>query len=217
MAFDTLDEHEQGEAVRKWLGENGTSILVGIGLGLLLIFGFQQWRTRQVRHMAEASAQYEAYGVALDAKNNDGVANTLVKLQKDYGDSVYAVLASLRSAAAAVERNDEAAALAAAEWAHAHSKDDALKTLSALRLARLKLSGGKFDEAIALIDGAPKVGFQSQLAELRGDVLAAQGKRDEARAAFQAAIDALDAQSPNRGTLEMKRDDLVAASGKQSS
>jgi len=39
MAFDVLDEHEQGELVQKWLRENAMSIAIGIALGLILIFG----------------------------------------------------------------------------------------------------------------------------------------------------------------------------------
>jgi len=59
MAFEVLDEHEQGELVQKWLRENVLTILVGVGLGLVLIFGWQQWRSHRARHDLEAATQYE--------------------------------------------------------------------------------------------------------------------------------------------------------------
>ena len=68
MAFDLLDEHEQGELVQKWLRENAMSIAIGIGLGLVLIFGWQQWQAHRVRNAAEAASQYEALSAAATAK-----------------------------------------------------------------------------------------------------------------------------------------------------
>ncbi|MGB2789536.1 MAG: tetratricopeptide repeat protein, partial [Dokdonella sp.] len=58
MAFEVLDEHEQGELVRKWVRANAMSILIGITIGLLLIFGFQQWKARQLQTQGEASTTY---------------------------------------------------------------------------------------------------------------------------------------------------------------
>ena len=87
MAFDVLDEHEQGELVQKWLRENAMSIAIGIALGLLLIFGWQQWKAHRARHAADASAQYQALVDAFDAKRNDDAKTLAEALRKDYPDT----------------------------------------------------------------------------------------------------------------------------------
>ena len=96
MSFELLDEHEQGELVRKWLRENAMSIVVGVGLGLVLIFGWQQWKARGVRHAAEASAQYHALADAVTARHDEDAGKIAEALRADYPNSVYAVLAALR-------------------------------------------------------------------------------------------------------------------------
>ena len=53
MAFEEYDEYEQSELVQKWLRENGVSIIVGIAIGLVGIFGWQQWRNHQARNEAQ--------------------------------------------------------------------------------------------------------------------------------------------------------------------
>ena len=48
-------------------------------------------------------------------------------------------------------------------------------------------------------------------AELKGDILLAQGKIDEARAAYQAAVDLSADQGINNPYLKIKLDDLAVA------
>jgi len=62
MAFDDLDELEQGELVQKWLRENALSIIIGVALGLLLIFGFYKWQAHKVGHNMDAAVQYGVFG-----------------------------------------------------------------------------------------------------------------------------------------------------------
>ena len=52
MEFEAYDDYEQNERVVKWLRENGLSIGVGIVIGLVGIFGWQQWRSHQASAQA---------------------------------------------------------------------------------------------------------------------------------------------------------------------
>jgi predicted negative regulator of RcsB-dependent stress response len=216
MAFDTLDEHEQGELVRKWIRDNSASILVGIVLGLLLVFGFTQWQRHKVQRVAQSAVEYQSFENALTAKNEPASKEGAERLQKDYGDTTYAVLAAMRQAEAASANKDLAGAEASALWAYEHAKGDAIKSLAGQQLARVRLGADKAADALTLINSLPVAGYTSAIAELRGDALLAQGKRDEARAAYDASLAALDPNAPGRQTLEWKRDDLVAG-GKSSS
>lgn len=211
MAFDQLDEHEQSELVRNWMRENAVSIVVGIVLGLLVIFGYFQWQGHQARQKALAANEFMSFGAAVGAKNEEAAKTALERIQKDYAGSTYAVLAAMRWAEGAVARKDLAAAEQSLQWAYEHAGNDAIKSLAGQNLARIKLAADKAGEALSLTDSLPKSGYESPIAELRGDILLAQGKRDEARSAYQQSLDALPAVAPNRQALEMKRDDLGTA------
>jgi predicted negative regulator of RcsB-dependent stress response len=50
--------------------------------------------------------------------------------------------------------------------------------------------------------------FRALFADLRGDVLLAQGKADAARAAYQDALDGSPPENPYRALVEVKRDAL---------
>ena len=211
MAFDVLDEHEQGELVQKWLRENAMAILVGIGLGLLLIFGWQQWKVHRVRQAAEAAVQYQALADAAAAKQTEEAAGIAAALRKDHAKSTYAVFAALHEADAAAGKNDLAAAATALEWAREHAGDASLQSLASLRSARVKLAQGDADAAIKLLDGLPKDDFAAIAGEIRGDALVKLGRADDARAAYQDALTHIDAQTPTRNLLQMKLDDLATA------
>lgn len=217
MAFDALDEHEQGELVRKWLRDNGSSILIGVGLGLLLIFGWQQWRSHQLRHQAEAAVQYDAMSTAVQAKDAAAIGKGFELLKADYADTAYAVFAAMQQAEAALGNGDKTAALTAATWAFDHAKGDALKGLAGLRLARLKLGEGDAQAALDIAAKLPTDGYGAMIDELKGDALRSQGKNDEARGAYQSALQALEAAAPNRASLEMKLNALGGAAEKKNS
>lgn len=211
MSFDILDEHEQGELVQKWLRENALSIVIGVALGLLLIFGWQQWKVHRARHAAEAAAQYRALTDALDAKHEDEAGKLADVLRKDFPDSAYAVFAAMQQADSASAKGDLAAAASALDWAGPHAGVAGLKSLVTLRLARVKLAQGDADGALKLLDGLPPEAYASSVGEIRGDALAKLGRVDAARTAYQDALSHLDAQAPNRSFLQMKLDDLALA------
>jgi len=208
MAFDVLDEHEQGELVQKWLRENAFSILIGVGLGLLLIFGWQQWRAHRAGHRLEAAAQYELFSADLDKKDSDAAKAIASTLSGDYSDTPYATLASLRMADYAAAHGDNDGARAALDSAYQHAGNDALKTLAGLYLARSEIAEKKPQDALDLLNKLPDAGYTAMRDELRGDALVALGRKDEARAAYTNALTNLDAGAPNHTFVEMKLSDL---------
>jgi len=71
------------------------------------------------------------------------------------------------------------------------------------------LDQGNADEALGVIEGeADVVGFEARYAETRGDILQALDRKEDAIAAYQAALDALEAGAGDRQTLELKLGNL---------
>jgi predicted negative regulator of RcsB-dependent stress response len=212
MSFDVLDEHEQGELVQKWLRENAMAIATGIGLGLVLIFGWQQWKVHRAGQDAAAAAQYQALTDAIEAKKPDDALKVADSLRKDYPGSTYAVLAALQQADIAIGKNDLSTAATTLDWARAHAGLDSLEALVALRSARVKLAQGDADAAIKLVDALPNGDYAALAGEVRGDALLKLGRADEARKAYQDALSQVaDGAAQGRNVLQMKLDDLGGA------
>lgn len=214
MAFDEYDKYEQSELVQKWLRENGISIVVGIAIGLLGIFGWQQWRNHQARHESEASQLYQQMRIAQAADKADLASQIVSRLQKDYTGSPYAVFALSDQARQQVQDKQLDKAQASLEWAASHAKEPALKSLVELRIAQVELARGNGKATLGTLDAIPADTYRALAQELRGDALVKLGRPGDARKAYESAISALGEDAPQRGALKMKLDDLAVA-GKQ--
>jgi predicted negative regulator of RcsB-dependent stress response len=69
----------------------------------------------------------------------------------------------------------------------------------------------KYDEALKQLDAATAKEFEALVADRRGDVLLAQGKKDEAKAAYTRAWQAMDARVEYRRLIDAKLTALGAA------
>jgi len=204
MSNDQIDEYEQGERVRKWLRDNGASVLGGIALGLAAIAGFQFHQLRADAHRTEASKQFERFVEAEDAGNADSASAIVTALGREYADTPYPALAALRVAASRLEAGQADEALKAIEAGLPSAREDGLRQMLLLRAARAEVILGRNDAAIARLSGVTIDAYKVLRHEIEGDALAAQGKRDDARAAYEKALTALDSASPLRGLLELK-------------
>lgn len=209
MSNDQIDEYEQSERVRKWLRDHGGSVFGGIALGLAAIVGFQFYQERQDSQRVEASRQFDSFLAAQDAGQTDQAAGLAASLSANFAATPYPVLAALRRSAALVNDGKPQDALQVLEAALPGTRDPALAQIIQLRAARAELMLGRHEAALARLDAVDLAGYRALRYELRGDALAAQGKRDEARAAYQDALTATDIAAPTRVLLELK----LAATG----
>ena len=96
------------------------------------------------------------------------------------------------------------------EWLAAQNKNPSMQSVARLRLAGLLLDQKQYDAALTQLNSPPPA-FAALFADRRGDILAAQGKRDEARAAWQSAIDGLGTANPLTQVVQLKLDALSGA------
>ena len=214
MAFEEYDKYEQSELVQKWLRDNGVSIIAGIVIGLVGIFGWQQWRNHQARNEGQASQLYQQVQIAQASGKPDTASQLTDQLMKDYAKSPFTVFAVSERAKQQLQAKQLDKAEASLKWAESHATAPALKSLTLLRIAQVELARDNGKEALSTLDRIPADSYQGLAQELRGDVLVKLGRSDEARKAYQAAWSALGEEAPQRGALQMKLDDLAVA-GKQ--
>lgn len=211
--MDQLDEYEQGEQVRKWLRQNGSSLITGIALGLACVYGWQIWQGKGVRHKEEAASKYAEFGEAIAAKDPAKAKAFVDALDQKYGDTPYAALAALRQASYLNSSGKLADALAVLKAHLPHVAEPAMKELFQLHIARLELSSGKPKDAQATLQAIASPQFPAIAEELRGDIAVALGNPDQARKAYKEALTHLDEAAPTRRLVELK---LIDAGGEPS-
>jgi predicted negative regulator of RcsB-dependent stress response len=67
-----------------------------------------------------------------------------------------------------------------------------LRDLARLRAAAVLLDDKAYEQALARLDGASSPAFAARFPEMRGDILAAQGKKTDAASAYRTALTRLD-------------------------
>ena len=207
-------EEEQVQAIKDWWKRNGSSLLIGIGAALAIVFGWQAWQNHQDQQRAEAANQFatllNAFANEVDDTSGKTVAFIAETLREDYTDSAYAVYGNLILARQQlVEESDTEAAIDSLQWAlEKTGEHKALALVVRNRLARAQF--GRHEDALATIDGAGSLesadAFAAIFSELRGDILLAQGDETGARDAYLAARE--QSQQGRSGILELKLSDL---------
>lgn len=205
-------EEEQIEAFKTWWKKNGTSLVLAVAVGVGGYFGWQAWQTSQANHIAEASSLYqnltEAASDLSKEENQKTVRYVAQQLNDEYDDTGYALFGQLFVARVDAESGNYDAAISSLKNVLTQSDDTSLKAIANVRVARLQAEQEKYDDALQTLGKVVSSEFSGQVNELRGDILLAQGKRDEARSAYEAAATAMgpDAKHP---LLEIKLKDLV--------
>lgn len=193
MATYDLEEQEQLEELKTWWNMHGTlvtGILVAVALA---VAGWQGWNWWQRHQAAQASAVFSVLQTAAaqkDAKRTRTLAGELID---KYSSTSYAGLGALLAARVQVDAGDMMNARAELTWATENARDPGLRDLARLRLAAVMLDEKAYDDAMKQLTAEPAAAFAPRFAELRGDILAAQGKTAEAHNAYDLALTRFDA------------------------
>lgn len=210
MAYD-LQEQEQLEAIKAWWARYGTLIMVAIIAGLLTIAAFQGWRYYRHQQALAAVTLYEQMAQAERANEHKKVRDIAAQITDKYARTPYAAMAALSAARAAFETGDLAAAKTQLQWVVDHAREEELRDVARLRFAGVLLDEKNYDQALALANGPHGAAFDALYADMKGDILLAQGKRGEARSAYQQALEKSDVKSPYRNMIQAKLDALGEA------
>ena len=208
---DSFNAHDQGEAVKKWLQENGSAIVMGLVIAFGGLFGFKQWQAWQETSKQQASYEYELLNVQLAQNQLDSAMDHFQTLRDEHGKSPYASMAALSMARARLEVNQADLAIGLYEFVVENGYPKAMTVVARERLARVLLDQGQAERALQTLDGADDIsGFEARFAEVRGDILFAQGRTEEAIAAYQESLEALEEGAGDRAKLVMKLESMGA-------
>ena len=197
MALQKLDleEQEKLDAVKAWWKENGRLVLLAVLAGALAVAGVKGWRWYQERQSLEAGRLYETLSGAVQGGDAKGLRDAAGTLVEQYPRTLYASMGALAAARFHFDRGDLKSAKAQLQWVAEHAGRDDFRDLARLRLAAVFLDEKAIDEALKLLEEPPQAAFAGQFAALRGDLLVAKDRPEEARAAYRQALEKTDASS----------------------
>jgi predicted negative regulator of RcsB-dependent stress response len=207
MAFDH-QEQEQIDELKAWWKQYGNLVLLTAALIAVSIGGYQGWLQYQRGQALAAGSLYDQMEQSQRGGDHKKAREIAVQITERHGSSAYATLAALSAARSSFESGDTAGAKTLLQWVIDRAKEEEARDVARLRLAAVLLDEKKYDEALKLLDAKPADPLTALYADLKGDVLAAQGKRAEARSAYQLALDRSDAASTYRGVIQLKLDAL---------
>lgn len=208
MAIYDLEEQEKLDALKAWWKDNGRTVMFAVVAFVIAVAAVQGWRHYQRTQAVAAAALYGQLLDAVQAKDAKKVQDLAAVIYQEHGKSGYAPMAALTAARASVDTGNLAAAKGHLTWAVEHAPDEATRDIARLRLATVLLDEKRFEEALRELDAKHGEATAALFAELKGDVLAAQGKIAEARAAYQSVLGKLPPGTESRNVVELKLDGL---------
>lgn len=212
MAYD-LEEQEKLDAIKAWWARYGTLVFTLVAVVALAWGGWWSWKAYESHRANQAMGYFEALEDAARLGGADSsvrIKAAAATLREQYPATGYAARGALVAATALQAQKDEAGAREQLEWLAAQGKNPPMQAVARLRLAGMLLDQKQYDAALAQLNNPPAA-FAALFADRRGDVLAAQGKHDEARSAWQKAIDGLGTANPLTQVVQLKLDALSGA------
>jgi predicted negative regulator of RcsB-dependent stress response len=210
MAYD-LEEQEQIAAIKGWWNDYGNLVMLVVIGALVAIAAFQGWRYYRGTQAAKSAVLYAQLSDAERANDPKRVRDIATQIIDSYGASPYAGMAALAAAKAGVNTGETDDAKKKLQWAAEHAKEDEMRDVDRLRLAGILLDEKKYDEAFKLVSAKSADAYAMLYADMRGDILSAQGKSADARTAYQQALEKTEPNSNYRRLVELKLDALGEA------
>ncbi len=184
-----LEEQEQIDALKSWWKQHSRRVM-GVALGALLAAGgVRVWQYYQQREATAAGQLFES--VRETARSGDA-ARTLTaaqRLEREQPDSAMAPRAGLIAAAVARLKGQDEAALGQLTWVEGHAKEMTLVELAHLREAGILADQKHYDQALQRLSLNKEAEFAALTQDLRGDILLAMGRIDDARSAYRMAAE----------------------------
>jgi predicted negative regulator of RcsB-dependent stress response len=198
-----LEEQEQLDQLKHFWKQYGnliTWVLIAVLGGFAAWNGWGMWQRDQA---VKAGALYDEVDKAAQAGEAERAATLFANLKERYPRTAFAQQAALLVAKVQFDKGQADNAATTLAWVGENGVETEYKTIARLRLAGVLLDQKKYDEALKQLDGATAKEFEALVADRR-DVLMAQGKKEEAKAAYRKAWQAMDPKIDYRRLIEAK-------------
>ncbi|GGP44733.1 tetratricopeptide repeat protein [Shewanella saliphila] len=200
-------EEQQVDAIKQFWKDYGTSIAVGAVVGLGGLYGWNTYSDMKVESAEQASETFQA--IAEQSTNPAAFITQAETFTAEHDQAGYQALLELMVAKAAIDAGDLTKAETALTKVIAAKPGSGLDMVATIRLARVQAEQNNLGVALATLEQVTDEAFASQREELKGDFLVRQGDLDNAKLAYQAAVD--NGGALTSPALTMKLDNLNKA------
>ena len=206
-----LEEQEQLDQLKAFWKQYGNLVTWLLIAALGAYAAWNGWNWYQREQSVKAGAMYDELDKAAQAGDADKAGRVFADMKERFPRTAFTQQGALLAARTQFDKGQADNARATLAWVGENAKEDEYRTIARLRLAGLLLDEKKYDEALKQLDAATAKEFAALVADRRGDVLIAQGKRDEAKAAYALAWKTMDAKVEYRRLIDAKLTALGAA------
>ena len=204
-------EELQVERLKQWWEKYGGSVVIGVILGLGLIGGNKYWAHYSQQQGHAASTMYQQFMSEIGQQQLEQAKTTANQIKANYSSTPYAGFSALALAKLAYYNGAKDEAAKQLQWAVENAATEALEQTARLRLARVLYEQGQLDHGLQWLGDNSAPGFEAEYYELKGDLLLRKQDIEGARAAYQSALKNLAPGSSYQETLQLKLDNLGAA------
>lgn len=205
-----IDSHEQEQldALKAWWNKNRNWLIAALTVALLAYASVSYWKFYQHKQSEEASMLYTEVLKQVASNDPKRINDSVAALVEKYANTAYASRAQFLAVQTNIQIKDLTLAKKQLEWVIAHASESGLQDTARLKLSSILLDEKKYDEAMILLNATHPEAFTGLYADLKGDVLAAQGKTEEARSAYKQALVGMESKSSYRNLIQLKLDGL---------
>ena len=205
-----FEEQERIAELKAWWEDNRWFVFGAIVAALVAFGGYRGWLYWSAQRSEDAAAMYKPVSEAVKAKDAAKVAAAAQPLIDKHPGSFYASGAALALAKDAFEAGNLDEARKRLEWVMAHGIEEH-RGIARMRLAAVLMEQKKYDEALKVLEANKDEAFVAFAADLRGDIMLAQGRLDEARSAYKLAVEKASPRNPVKSFAETKLNALGGA------
>lgn len=206
-----LEEQEQLAQLKHFWAQYGNLITWVLIIALGGFAAFNGWNWWQREQAVKAGAMFDEIDRAAEAGDADKATRVFGDLKERFARTAFAQQGGLLAAKVQFEKGQLDKARTTLAWVAENAAEDEYKTVARLRLAGLLLDQKQYDEALKQLDAATATDFAALVADRRGDVLLAQGKKEEAKAAYLKAWQTMEPKVEYRQVIEAKLTAMGAA------
>ena len=198
-----FEEQERLAELKAWWEDNRIYVFAAIAAAVIGFGGWKGWQFWQQRQDEEAASLFLPVGEAQRTNDPKKITAAAEKVVAEQPGSFYASQAALIAAKASFDSGNLDDARKHLEWVM-NKGAPVHRGVARVRLAAVYLDQKKYDDALRTLDGNKEEGYVPIVADMRGDIMLAQGRLDEARAAYRQAIEKSDARNPVKGIAQTK-------------
>ena len=159
------------DRVLDWLEENYKSLILGLLIGLAILYGYKSYISDRNLSQLTLSREYDIAVTAYKNGNTELIVDYSKKNIIDNPKNIYTNLSNLYSAKIMYEQNQFNDAYVYLDHIIKESEDDDIRNIAIYRKSKILIDDGKYKEAHTILDSSKNY----QHIELKGDLYVLEG------------------------------------------